>query len=36
VLKRVQQKIGITTIHVCHNRGEAEMLSDEIHFMQKP
>ena len=36
MLKRVQQKIGITTIHVCHNRGEAEMLSDEIHFMQKP
>ena len=36
MLKRVQQKIGITTIHVCHNRSEAEMLSDEIHFMQKP
>lgn len=35
MLKRVQQEIGITTIHVCHNRGEAEMLSDEIYFMQR-
>jgi len=35
LLKRVQKELGITTIHVCHNRVEAELVSDEIHFMNQ-
>lgn len=35
MLKQVQRELGITTIHVCHSRGEAEMLADEIHRMPK-
>ncbi len=34
MLKQVQREVGITTIHVCHSRLEAEMLADEIYFMQ--
>ena len=33
MLKRVQKEFDITTIHVCHNRVEAEQVSDEICFM---
>ena len=33
MLRRVQEEVGITTVHVCHNRVEAEMLSDEVYFM---
>lgn len=35
MLKRVQSEFKITTIHVCHNRVEAELVSDEIHFMNQ-
>lgn len=34
MLKRVQSEFSIMTIHVCHNRIEAELVSDEIHFMR--
>jgi len=33
LLKRVHREHGITTIHICHNHGEAEQLGDRIGIM---
>lgn len=32
-LRRVQKKVGIATLHVCHSRSEAEQVSDRVGVM---
>lgn len=34
-LKQIHREIGITTIHVTHNRGEASLLGERIGIMSK-
>lgn len=34
-LRRVQTQLGITTVHVCHSRAEAEQVSDCIGVMHE-